>query len=277
MPEFKRYLRTLARNPVIRVFALFLFVALMGGIAVAFLEERAGHQDFHSISEALWWAVVTMTTVGYGDSTPQSGGSRILAVAIMFTGISLISFLTGSIASVAVARRLRSNQGLTAIKVKDHIIICGWHHKIGSVLDAFLKVADHPPDQLVLINEEPEDAMLALKNQYAYIHRPGVSRSLIQLLTTESEHYFRQIAILQDVIGKTFNELFQHYREHRGWILSIPLPGGRFLSRLARRRFSRPLAQYCSLKGIVPRIDWGFRKDEQPASLIGSSSEAVFK
>lgn len=172
MPEFKRYLRTLARNPVIRVFALILFVALMGGIAVAFLEERAGHQDFHSISEALWWAVVTMTTVGYGDITPQSGGSRILAVMIMFTGISLISFLTGSIASVAVARRLRSNQGLTAIKVKDHIIICGWHHKIESVLDAFLTAEDQVrSDQvLVLVNEEPEDAMQALKNQYGYTH-----------------------------------------------------------------------------------------------------------
>ena len=170
MPEFKRYLWILARNPVFRVFALILLVALLGGTAVAFLEHRAGSQGFRTVGEAVWWAVVTMTTVGYGDITPQSGGSRILAVVIMFTGISLISFLTGSIASIAVARRMRSNQGLTAIKVKDHIIICGWHHKMGSLLDAFLNVTDQHPDQLVLINEEPEDAMQALKNQYGYTH-----------------------------------------------------------------------------------------------------------
>lgn len=171
MLDLKKYLRILLRNPVVRVFALILLVALMGGMAVAFLEHRAGHQEFGTIGEALWWAVVTMTTVGYGDITPQSGSSRILAVLIMFTGISLISFLTGSIASIAVARRLRSNQGLTAIKVKDHIIVCGWHHKIESVLDAFLNVEDEAScDQVVLINEEPEDAMQALKNQYGYTH-----------------------------------------------------------------------------------------------------------
>lgn len=132
-----------------------------------FLENRYGGAQIHNVPEALWWAIVTMTTVGYGDYTPSSWSSRVLAVLIMFIGISLTSFLTGTIASVIVSRRLRANQGLLPIKVKDHIIICGWHHKIDSLLGAFFAIKDDET-HFVLINEEAEDRMQGLKNQYGY-------------------------------------------------------------------------------------------------------------
>jgi len=56
-----------------------------------------------------------------------------------------------------------------SIKVKDHVIICGWHHKIESLLDTLLSVDGEDTDfQVVLINEEHEDKMQSLKNQYGY-------------------------------------------------------------------------------------------------------------
>ena len=144
---------------------------MLGGLGVYYLEVRAGSPQFSSIGEALWWAVVTMTTVGYGDYTPKGGTGRLLAVVIMFTGISLISFLTASIASLSVTRRMKASQGLMPIKVKDHIVICGWHHKIERLIDAFLSIDSSGKDCIiVLVNEESEDKMQSLKNQYGYAH-----------------------------------------------------------------------------------------------------------
>ena len=160
---------SLNRYPLIRVFGLILLVAFVGGLGVLILETRADIQEIKSIPEAIWWAIVTMTTVGYGDYTPHGTLGRILAVIIMLAGISLMAVLSGTVASRLVAKRLRANQGLMTIKVKDHIIICGWHHKIESLLNALLHVEEEDTGfQIVLINEEHEDKMQSIKNQFGY-------------------------------------------------------------------------------------------------------------
>jgi voltage-gated potassium channel len=161
--------RFFIRHPLMRVFVIILLVAMVGGAGVLLLEEQAGGGRIRNVGEALWWAIVTMTTVGYGDFTPLALPGRILAVLIIFAGISLMAVLSGTVASQLVARRLRANQGLMAIKVKDHVIICGWHHKVESLIGALLSLAGEQEGfQIVLINEEHEDRMQSLKNQYGY-------------------------------------------------------------------------------------------------------------
>lgn len=160
---------SLNRHPLLRVFGLILLVAIIGGLGVLILEGRAAEQEIKSVTEAIWWAIVTMTTVGYGDYTPQGELSRLLAVIIMLAGISLMAVLSGTVASRLVAKRLRANLGLMTIKVKDHIIICGWHHKVESLLNALLHGEEKDTGfQIVLINEEHEDKMQSLKNQFGY-------------------------------------------------------------------------------------------------------------
>ena len=55
-----------------------------------------------SFGDALWWAVVTVTTVGYGDVSPQTTEGRLIAVVLMFVGIGVISAFTATIASFFV-------------------------------------------------------------------------------------------------------------------------------------------------------------------------------
>lgn len=68
-------------------------------------ESNAKGSNIHSFGQALWWAVVTVTTVGYGDKYPVTAGGRGVAVVLMLVGIGLIGVLTATVASYFVEQR----------------------------------------------------------------------------------------------------------------------------------------------------------------------------
>jgi voltage-gated potassium channel len=66
---------------------------------VAYNAERATNPEFASFGDSLWWGIVTLTTVGYGDIVPKTTTGRWAAVVIMITGIAVLGVLAGSLAS----------------------------------------------------------------------------------------------------------------------------------------------------------------------------------
>ncbi|GAA4154005.1 potassium channel family protein [Gryllotalpicola daejeonensis] len=80
--------------------ALLIYVA-----ALAELEAEYGHGGaVQTIGDALWWAIVTITTVGYGDSVPVTVVGKLVAVCLMFGGIALIGVVSATLASWIVER-----------------------------------------------------------------------------------------------------------------------------------------------------------------------------
>lgn len=79
-------------------------LALLSG-AVLILEVEAGHPDANILNaaDALWWSMVTVTTVGYGDFFPVTLEGRIIASALMVTGIGLFGTLSGAMASILLS------------------------------------------------------------------------------------------------------------------------------------------------------------------------------
>lgn len=95
--------------------ACFLLVTLGSITALAF--EGAGGGSIVTADQALWWAFVTMTTVGYGDVFPVTGEGRIVAVVLMIGGVGLFGVLSGLLASWFVQPATDTgNQELEALR-----------------------------------------------------------------------------------------------------------------------------------------------------------------
>ena len=88
--------------------AVGLIVCVATGLAVAAaVLERLIDPAFDTYPEALWFSVTTVTTVGYGDIVPESGAGRLVATALMLTGLGMIPLITSVVVSILVQQRSR--------------------------------------------------------------------------------------------------------------------------------------------------------------------------
>lgn len=94
-------------------------IVLAGGLAA-----WAAEPSFDQFSDALWWAIVTATTVGYGDLSPETWQGRVVAVVLMLTGIGTLGMITGSIATYFVGRRHPVTRNPQVTMIQDQLD--GW-------------------------------------------------------------------------------------------------------------------------------------------------------
>ena len=98
------------------VFAV-AFLTYLSSLAVLNAERGAKGADIESFGDAVWWSLVTMATVGYGDYVPVTTNGRIVAVGLMVVGISLLGLVGASVASAVVTRISgRAQEGQSAVK-----------------------------------------------------------------------------------------------------------------------------------------------------------------
>jgi voltage-gated potassium channel len=97
--------RFLREPPSVRVAASVIVTAtavvvVVGGVLMRFLD----HEEYSNIWVGMWWALQTVTTVGYGDVTPMHTSGRIVATFVMLEGIAFLTIIIAAITSTFVAR-----------------------------------------------------------------------------------------------------------------------------------------------------------------------------
>ena len=161
----RHWFHLLIRNSFFQVGLGIFLVMILGGLVLRMLEIgkiTEGEAPF-------WWAIVTMTTVGYGDFTPKTLEGRMFAVFVMFAGISLTAMFTAIISSIFVAKRIREEKGLEKVNIKNHIILCGWNRNADKIIHSIQYLAEAPRKNVVLINDLDEEEIARLKTRYRKI------------------------------------------------------------------------------------------------------------
>ena len=95
--------RKIERLTIVRAVRMVSVVALTLAVLAALLEWWVD-PGIGSFRDSLWWAITTVTTVGYGDIVPESDGGRTIAAVLMLAGVSAIPITTSLVVSVFVSR-----------------------------------------------------------------------------------------------------------------------------------------------------------------------------
>jgi voltage-gated potassium channel len=105
-----------ARYATAVIVSVTVVVVLVGALLMRLLD----HEQYESFGEAVWFTLQTVTTVGYGDSTPTSTVGRVVAGVVMLTGIGLITVVTAGVTSVFIeAARVRAARFNAEAEAKD--------------------------------------------------------------------------------------------------------------------------------------------------------------
>lgn len=131
--SIRRILKRVARTHVRVLLGLAGLLIAFGTVGI-YLMEKPYNEDFRSWWDCFWWAIVTMSTVGYGDKVPLTTGGRIIAMVCMVGGPILLVSLVGSLGALIYDEWQRRVKGMSQVVSQRHILICGWNSKARDIL-----------------------------------------------------------------------------------------------------------------------------------------------
>jgi len=147
---------------------LFIIIALIlfAAASIFFADRYYETKGLGGLFDAVYWAVVTLGTVGYGDIVPHSVMGRIFAIIVILSGPFILALITASIASIFIERKIKEGKGLEQVNDQGHIVICGWNEHGEKVIDGLLQQGRSVSQKIVLISELDRDEVQSIQYRY---------------------------------------------------------------------------------------------------------------
>jgi voltage-gated potassium channel len=165
------------RFELVTLLLLLFFIVNTAGIAIYVFEERT-NPNINSIFDAIYWALITISSVGYGDISPVTLEGRVVSMIIIISGIAMISFVTSVIVSAFSEKldELKENRIVEKInKNRDFIIICGY----GQMTRMFLRNNSLLSYEYVIIEKDIKRVEIGRKEGYSIINEDASRHDVI--------------------------------------------------------------------------------------------------
>lgn len=160
-------------GPLLSVLLIFLLILFLGSVAVYYLERDVQPQTFGSIPSALWWAVATLTTTGYGDVVPVTPLGRMVAAMVMISGLGVFGLWTGILATGFAAETRRDNFLKTWESVSNVPFFAALGPAAIADVTHMLRTMDLPARTMIIRKGQQGDCMYFIASGGVEVDLPG--------------------------------------------------------------------------------------------------------
>ena len=222
--SIEKYINRITSINTLKIIFLLVSVSLAAGMIVWLFERRRNREMFEEnfakgLGQGIWWAMVTMTTVGYGDKAPKTIGGRTVAVIWMFLSVIFIAsytaVITTSLTVDELGGRVRSPRDLPDVRVGalDHSETLEHLSNMGISVMPFESIKTG----LQAVVENKIDAFVDDESQLKYIVKTGFPGQL-QILSETFDHYFVSMAMPSgSPLREPINRALAKFMEQDDW------------------------------------------------------------
>jgi voltage-gated potassium channel len=136
---------------------IFLVAILTSAALLVHLIEHRHNSQFSNLFDAFWWAIVTLSTVGYGDITPVSTIGKLITSLYILASVITVSLITASISSFYISKLIQEGKGLSQIKHEQHVVLLGWNSSGNRIIEHLNQHLPKVP--LTMVNQLAEEAV----------------------------------------------------------------------------------------------------------------------
>jgi voltage-gated potassium channel len=169
------YLYFLRLSPLLRIFLIAsTFIVIFGGI-IHLIEP----DNFTTIFDGIWWAIITTSTIGYGDFVPKTILGKLVGIILIFLGAGFISTYFLSLATTAISKQNHLVEGKLSYHGGGHIIIIGWNERSREMIKTLTNKV-YKTQQIVLIDETLKENPLPERTVHFLQGRPSKDDVLLK-------------------------------------------------------------------------------------------------
>ncbi len=168
------YLRFIHLPLLWRTFIIALSSITFFGILIHLIEPR----NFPTIFDGIWWAIITASTIGYGDYVPHSILGKIAGILLIITSAGFLSSFFVTLATTAATQQNNLFEGKAHFKGSDHFVIIGWNERSKEIIQSLL--SEKGLISIALIDETLSQNPFPNKSVHFIQGRPNLDKILIK-------------------------------------------------------------------------------------------------
>ncbi len=186
-------------NRILKLLSIIIVLILVSSTLLYLFEHNHPDTLIHTFADAIWWGIVTVTTIGYGDIVPITSGGRVIGTILIIFGFCSLTIFTAILASVFVEDKLKGAKGLKKVKLNGHFVICGINSSTEYMLKAFQEKKSFNKS-IVLVGNHSVEIFESIQSKFTKLNLQFVrgDQTQVEILNRASISSAERVFIMSD-------------------------------------------------------------------------------